>query len=304
MEHNEQLLVGNSPSLNRVREQIAVWAHNPRLPVLITGETGSGKEVVAESLHRATRPTGPWIAVNCADLHSERASVILFGSIRGVFTGVEDNIGAIRAAHGGTIFLDELGEMPLEAQASLLRVLNDRQVRPVGGTQAFPVDVQFVFATHRGLIQQMTAGRFRPDLYYRIAGLLIRVPALRDHADDIPAIAARLEPSVAARLGRSAWRRLQKADWPGNVRQLRTVLYRAGAEHPEGRIGASQLSLNGIAHDAPQANKSSRKTLEEVKADRILEEVAFQSGNVRAASRVLNCSPMTIYRYAKLASLA
>jgi transcriptional regulator with GAF, ATPase, and Fis domain len=203
-------------------------------PVLIEGPTGSGKELVAEALHRlSTRNRKPFVAINCAAIPEALLEAELFGHTRGAFTGaVHGRVGRIESADGGTLFLDEIGEMPLALQSKLLRFVESGELQRVGDNETVKVDVRIVAATHQPLGKHTQDGRFRADLYYRLAVFLIRTPALIDHAQDLSLLVehflekmGREEP--VKRLEASAVAKLRAHDWPGNVRELEHVLERA-----------------------------------------------------------------------------
>ncbi|NDY89796.1 sigma-54-dependent transcriptional regulator [Ideonella livida] len=216
------------------------------LPVLILGESGTGKELLARALHYASpRHAGPFVLENCAAIPDTLLESELFGHKRGAFTGAfEDHVGLFQRAHGGTVFLDEIGETSPAFQVKLLRVLQEGELRPVGSPRAVPVDVRVVAATHRQLEEEVRAGRFREDLYYRIAGVTLQMPALRERPGDVAPIAQRLLQDVGAELGRPGLRLGDDAlaclvayPWPGNIRELRNEIARAialseGAELP------------------------------------------------------------------------
>jgi DNA-binding NtrC family response regulator len=226
-------LVGNAPVMLEVSRRIRLVA--PRsTPVLIEGPTGSGKELVAEALHRLSpRSRKPFVAINCAAIPEALLEAELFGHTRGAFTGaVQGRVGRIESADGGTLFLDEIGEMPLALQAKLLRFVESGELQRVGDNETLKVDVRIVAATHRPLAQHTQDGRFRADLYYRLAVFLIRTPALADHAQDLPPLVdhflermGREEP--LKRVDAGAMSKLAAHDWPGNVRELEHVLERA-----------------------------------------------------------------------------
>jgi DNA-binding NtrC family response regulator len=201
------------------------------LSVLVLGETGTGKEGVARSIHDASlRKKGPFMVVDCASIPPTLAESILFGHEKGAFTGAnERRDGALSEANGGTLFLDELGELPIELQPKLLRALAERQVKRVGGTGVEPIDVRLVAATRRDLSSEMNAGRFRSDLFFRIAQVRLELPALRERVQDLPLlvedICRRIQRAEAAPVVHS-WieRRMASHDWPGNVRELVNVV--------------------------------------------------------------------------------
>jgi DNA-binding NtrC family response regulator len=222
-------LVGSSPKMRRVFGVLEKVAKTP-LSILILGETGTGKEVVARSTHLSSeRKDGPFVVVDCGSIPQTLAESLLFGHEKGSFTGAtERKKGALAEAHGGTLFLDELGELPIDIQPKLLRALAERQVKRVGGSSFEPIDVRVLAATRRDLAAEMNAGRFRSDLYFRIAQVRVELPALRERIDDLPM----LVDEVCKRTGRPDasnvvldWieRRLGSYDWPGNVRELVNV---------------------------------------------------------------------------------
>jgi DNA-binding NtrC family response regulator len=236
-------LVGPSRALQAVREEISRWGPLP-VTVLVQGEPGTGKELVARELHRASGRRGTFVAINCAGVPASLLEAELFGVARGAFTGADrDRPGLVEAAEGGTLFLDEIGEMPLELQGKLLRMLQEREVRRLGATRSRSVDVRFVAATNRDLAAGAAAGSFRPDLFYRLAVAVIIIPPLRERPDDVPAIAGHLVSRLASEFGRpgvrlspAALAALREPAWPGNVRELESVLVRAVASARPGEV--------------------------------------------------------------------
>ncbi|MBQ0931683.1 sigma-54-dependent transcriptional regulator [Ideonella alba] len=223
------------------------------LPVLIGGESGTGKELLARAIHYASpRADGPFVLENCAAIPDTLLESELFGHKRGAFTGAfEDHVGLFQRAHGGTVFLDEIGETSPAFQVKLLRVLQEGELRPVGSTRAVPVDVRVLAASHRRLDEEVRAGRFREDLYYRIAGATLHMPGLRERRGDIQPIAQHLLGQVAQELGRPGMRFgegclrcLVSYDWPGNIRELRNEIARAVALADGDTLGPDCLSLN------------------------------------------------------------
>ncbi|MCC7125516.1 MAG: sigma-54-dependent Fis family transcriptional regulator [Acidobacteria bacterium] len=227
-------MIGDSAVMRRLREQVAMAAPtNGR--VLILGENGTGKELVARAVHQSSRRrAGPFVEVNCAAIPEELIESELFGHARGAFTGaVADKPGRFEQAHGGTIFLDEIGDMSLKTQAKVLRVLQEQVMERVGGTQRIRVDVRVLAATNKDLTVEIREGRFREDLYFRLNVIPIFVPPLRERRDDIPLLAEHFMALMAAEYGRRPKRfapeaiaRLQHYAWPGNVRQLRNTVER------------------------------------------------------------------------------
>jgi DNA-binding NtrC family response regulator len=226
-------LIGTSQLMLEVSRRIRLVA--PRItPVLIEGPTGSGKELVAEGLHRlSSRSRKPFVAINCAAIPEALLEAELFGHTRGAFTGaVQGRVGRIEAADGGTLFLDEIGEMPLSLQSKLLRFVESGELQRVGDNETVKVDVRILAATHQPLGEDAQVGKFRADLYYRLAVFLIRTPALRDHREDLPLLVEHFLQKMGRnmpvkRIDESALDRLQAHDWPGNVRELEHVLERA-----------------------------------------------------------------------------
>jgi PAS domain S-box-containing protein len=228
-------IVGSSPALQRVLSQVTKVAHTDAT-VLILGETGTGKELVARAIHkRSRRAGGAFIRVNCAAIPPSLIASELFGHEKGAFTGaLQRRLGRFEAADGGTIFLDEIGELPAESQVTLLRVLQEREIERVGSSHPIPVDVRVLAATNQDLDAAVERGKFREDLYYRLNVVPIRMPPLRERIEDIPILAEYLVDRYAKQLGkniRSIEKRtlqlLQAYDWPGNVRELQNVIERS-----------------------------------------------------------------------------
>ncbi len=230
-------MVGEHQTMRRLRE-LAVAVGRRECTVLIRGESGTGKELLARQIHLASpRATGPFVPVDCSTLRDSMLESQLFGHVRGAFTGAACNtLGFFRAADGGTIFLDEIGELLPEAQARLLRCLQERAVVPLGTFRAIPVDVRIIAATHRPLAEMVRLNTFRIDLYFRLNVVALEIPPLRNRKEDIPLLAeqflrdmARIYDEPPHKLAAAAMRRLTEYDWPGNVRELRNVLERACA---------------------------------------------------------------------------
>ena len=223
-------LVGKSFAMQQLARRVGRLAPT-EVPVLVFGETGSGKERIARALHDGSlRADGPFIAENCGSFAEGLLASELFGHEAGAFTGaIHQRRGLFEMAHGGTLFLDELGEMPARVQVMLLRVLQEGQLRRVGGESTIAVDVRVVAATHRSLQEQVVEGTFREDLYYRLKGATVQVPPLRERVDDLPGLVAHfLRECKRANLqiSRNAWRALEAYPWPGNVRELRSEVIR------------------------------------------------------------------------------
>jgi len=261
-------LVGSSPKMRRVFGVLEKVANTP-LSILILGETGTGKEVVAKSVHDASdRKSGPFVALDCGSIPASLAESILFGHEKGVFTGAtERKKGALAEAHGGTLFLDELGELPLELQPKLLRVLAERQVKRVGGNTLEPIDVRVLAATRRDLGVEMNAGRFRSDLFFRIAQVRVELPALRERLDDLPLLVAEIckragKPAAATVVEDWIERRLGSYDWPGNVRELVNVAQVAAtlADTPEAIDDVLTLARDSVKGETMRGDGGAAQT--------------------------------------------
>jgi transcriptional regulator with PAS, ATPase and Fis domain len=242
-------MIGQSTQMKAVFDLLTRILHTD-VPILVTGETGTGKELVASALHNfGPRRKGPFVAVNCAAIPASLLESEVFGHVKGSFTGAhKDRKGFAEAANHGTLFLDEIGEMPVEMQAKLLRFLQEGEVRPVGGSHVIHVDVRVVAATNRHLQEQIKLGSFREDLYYRLAVLTLSLPALRERSEDIGLLARFLlvknkeDGLPTAKLSEEALEALAELKWPGNIRQLQNELTRAAAFAKGGVLTASDFS--------------------------------------------------------------
>jgi two-component system response regulator PilR (NtrC family) len=254
-------IIGAAPSMERLREMILRVARS-QAPVHISGESGTGKELVARMIHASgPRAEGSFVPVNCGAIPSELMESEFFGHKRGSFTGaVADKVGLIPSAEGGTLFLDEVADLPLHMQVKLLRVIQEKTVRPIGEQREAPIDVRILSATHKNLTELVAQAKFREDLFYRINVIELRVPPLRERAEDIPELADSIVHKLARRLGidapmvtPAALDVLQNFPFPGNVRELENVLERALALCNEGRIDVSDLQLRAVprAENAP-----------------------------------------------------
>lgn len=272
--------------------------------VLIMGESGTGKELAARAVHRHSgRAGGPFVVVNCGAIPGSLIQSELFGHEKGAFTGaVERKIGSIEAAHGGVLFLDEVADLSLDAQASLLRVLQERVITRVGSRQATPVDVRVIAATHFDLHQAMATGRFREDLYYRLNVIQLRIPPLRERVGDVSLLAqAALGRLLAANkhvrardFTREALAAMNACDWPGNVRELVARVNRAGIMCDNRRIGAADLGLDGLAGDrATTTLGAARASFER---DIVVAKLRENRNNISLTARQLGVSRVTLYR--------
>jgi MYXO-CTERM domain-containing protein len=265
-EQVERERLGLPSAMDPVREIVRQVAEG-ELSVLITGETGVGKELCAEQIHRLSpRATGPFIKFNCSALVESLIESELFGHERGAFTGaLSASPGLLETGDGGTVFLDEIGELPLGVQAKLLRVIEERIVRRVGATAGKKIDVRFVFATNRDLLEEVAAGRFRRDLYYRINGVTIAIPPLRERRTEIAALArafaSRAKPGARIVLGSEVIAALEQHSWPGNVRELRNTIERAVLLSSGGVIRPSHLVLAPPREPARDPLRDSQATM-------------------------------------------
>jgi two-component system response regulator PilR (NtrC family) len=255
-------LIGESQVMRDVRARIAKFARS-QAPIYISGESGTGKELVARSIHElGPRAAGPFVPVNCGAIPSELMESEFFGHKKGSFTGAHaDKEGLFQTAHGGTLFLDEVAELPLHMQVKLLRVIQEKAVRPIGGRGEIPVDVRILSATHKDLARLTQAGRFRQDLYYRINVIELRVPPLREREGDVAVLAQHILKRMAEQAGTpapalqpAALKALTEYDFPGNVRELENVMERAIALCENGLIEPPDLMLETPADHEPDGD--------------------------------------------------
>jgi DNA-binding NtrC family response regulator len=302
-------IVGSGPAMQRVFETIAKVADTD-LTVLVRGESGTGKELVAQALHqRGERKSRPLIAVNCAAINRELVESELFGHERGAFTGANNRrVGRFEAAHQGTIFLDEIGDMPIETQAKVLRVLEERKFERVGGGQTVEVDVRVVAATHRDLEAEVRRGKFRQDLYYRLKVVEIVLPPLRERVADLPSLVERFLTRIAERLGREkkgiegeALALLARHDWPGNVRELRNVIEQAAVLAEGPAIRRSDLPQLTAASSPPAAAASAesfaeakRRSVEDFERGYIQAALRESGGNVSRAAQAMGLARQSL----------
>ena len=298
-------IVGDSPALARVREQIAQVAPTDST-VLILGETGTGKELVARAIHElSARRERPLVRINCAALPRELVESELFGHEKGAFTGaMQQRRGRFELADGGTLLLDEVGELPLEAQAKLLRVLQEREFERVGGTRSLRTDVRMIAATNRDLQAQVARGAFRSDLYYRLNVCPISVPPLRERRGDIPRLLRHFAAKSARKLGRPldgiAAEFIERAsayDWPGNIRELENVVERATIVQQGPVLDGSSLLAAPATPSAVAAARPAGETLEEVERAHILSVLASTRWTIegeRGAARLLGLNASTL----------
>jgi DNA-binding NtrC family response regulator len=294
-------LVGSSLPMRRVAEELARHARS-RQSVLLQGESGTGKDVAARALHALSGRSGEYVPLNVGAFPDSLLDAELFGHRRGAYTGaVSSRAGAFEVAHRGTLFLDEVAELSSSAQVKLLRVVEDGSVRPIGGTHALSVDVRVVSATWAPLETRVAEGRFRVDLFHRLATVTITLPPLRRRKSDIPALCRvlleRLEVDVGEkRVTGSALARLVAYGWPGNVRELSAVLYRAAMTAPGIEISASHLTLPEAEPDAPVPPRAGPE-----RAEQLLEE---HRGNVSGAAKAAGVPRSTFRSWLGRARLA
>ncbi len=299
-------MLGSCPAMQSLFATIQKVAPTD-FTVLVLGETGTGKELVARSLHgRRGHARGPFVALNCAAIPASLLESELFGYERGAFTGaVRDHTGHIERADGGTLFLDEIGEMSPGAQAKLLRVLQDRRVRKLGGTRERQVDVRVVAATHQDLPALVRSRAFRQDLYQRLNEVRLELPPLRDRGDDIDAIAQQQLQRLGAELGRTvtlssgARAALRAHSWPGNVRELENCLRRAAACARDASIDVGDLRLDGV-----EAPRSLAQILELSTAAAIRASLRRHAGNALAAATELGVPMAELQRLAARCGVA
>ncbi len=271
--------------------------------VLIRGESGTGKEVLARAIHRASpRGKGPFIAINCGAIPEQLLESELFGHVKGAFTGAGNSrVGLIQAANGGTLFLDEIGDMPLSLQVKLLRVLQERVVRPVGATHSEPVDVRLLSATHRDLDAAMAQGQFREDLYYRLDVVSLTLPRLEERREDIPLLAAHFVQLIAAKYGKSitgfapdALEALATAAWPGNVRQLYNVVEQSCAltSTPLIPLSLAQRALRVPAMEALSYADAKQR----FERNYLVQLLKLTDGSVADAARIADRNRTEFYR--------
>ncbi|ASU37137.1 sigma-54-dependent Fis family transcriptional regulator [Herbaspirillum sp. meg3] len=298
-------LVSSSEAMRQVFKRIGLAAGSDAT-VLITGETGTGKELVARALHRnSLRSDKPFVAVNCAAIPSDLMESELFGHVKGAFTGaVADRVGRFREAEGGTIFLDEIGDMALPTQAKILRVLQERELTPIGGNQVISVNVRVVAATHRDLPAAVKEGRFREDLWYRLQVVPIILPPLRERFSDVLQLAEHflrlISGDTPKRLTPTAAKLLLAYHWPGNVRELRNAMERAAVLSHGQFIDAEHIGLLTSSGPAPRADidwdGNMADAVSYVEREMIVRALATAAGSRSDAARRLGISRQQLYR--------
>ncbi len=302
-------IVGTSPGIRNIIERIRKAARN-KLTVLILGETGTGKDLIAEAIHkRSDRARKPLLPLNCAGLGESLLESHLFGHVKGAFTGaVADRKGYFEAADGGTLFLDEIGDMPLSMQAKLLRTLERREITPVGSTEIRRVDVRLIAATNVALSKKVEDKSFREDLYYRLNQWVIRVPPLRERREDIPGLALHLLERARVEHGfkcpgfsSEVIELLTKNPWPGNVRELANVIVEAAVEAEGRQIEPHDLPerIRGTRDIVPLSGGLIGLTMAEVERMMIEKTLQITGGNREQAAKRLGIGTRTLYRKLK-----
>jgi transcriptional regulator with PAS, ATPase and Fis domain len=296
--------VCGSPQMQHLCEVIEKLSQQTHR-ILILGESGTGKEMVAQAIHSwGPRAQKPFVPVDCASLTPTLAESELFGHVKGAFTGADSSKrGLLQAANEGTIFLDEIGELPMMLQAKLLRVLQEKEIRPVGSTERIPIHARVIAATNRDVEAGILAGTFRQDLYFRLNVVQIRLPALREHKDDIPLLAAYFldkfsDPLHAVRaISDDALLRLMAYDWPGNVRELENAIECAIALGSDAILQVSDLpaKLQGAAV-YPVPGNNAHMSLEEIERRAIFQALEETGDDKLEAARLLGIGKTTLYR--------
>ena len=300
--HNFKEMIGQSDALAKTKHRIDQVAATDAT-VLVLGETGVGKELIARAIHNlSNRSERPLVKVNCASLPSTLIESELFGHEKGAFTGASaQRVGRFELAHGGTIFLDEIGELPLELQAKLLRVIQEGEIERLGGSRTINIDIRIVAATNRDLTKAVWAGDFRDDLYYRLNVFPVKVPPLRERREDIPQLVAYFVKKFSTKLGKPIDRipenvqdALQRYDWPGNIRELQNVIERAVILAADATLRVDEALETRPA--VPGAGQDAR-TLDQVERDHIvsvLEQTGWRMEGDQGAAVILGLHPNTL----------
>ncbi len=303
-------IVGTSPQIRAVLADLDCVARTA-LPVLIMGETGTGKDLLARRVHeRSDRASGPWVHVDCTILTAGLIESELFGHVRGAFTGASGaRCGRVALADGGTLFLDEIGELPLEQQCKLLRLIQHQEFEPIGSSSTVKVDVRIVAATNRDLPAEVAAGRFRADLFYRLAGFPLSLPPLRERPGDVPALVDYWMRKQLESMNRpfemppdGVVGALQRHSWPGNIRELRSLIERACVRSTGRRMVPADFDLQAVALTAPKVpavvKRTARaRTLREVESEHLQAMLALSGGVIEGrdgAAALLGLSPSTL----------
>lgn len=301
-------IIGNSPQIREAKKQAIMAARN-NSTVLLTGESGTGKELFAQAIHNASsRKDGPFVFINCGAIPRELVASELFGYVEGAFTGARrgGHPGKFELADGGTIFLDEIGDMPLDTQANLLRVLETKEVVRIGSHKVIPVDVRVIAATHKNLQEEVKKGNFRQDLYYRLNVIRIHIPPLRERKEDIREFIDKFIEKYSIQMGKpvkgvdeSYYKALMEYSWPGNVRELQNVIHQSLMLMEGDRLSSLHLTENlnksTLTFKSPEG-PSKIPTLKEMERRLIKEALDYYEGNITRTARALGIGRNTLYR--------
>ncbi len=310
---SQKKIIGQSARMRSVYKMVEKIS-GTMATILINGESGTGKELIAQSIHmQSNRANGPFVAINCGAIPETLLESQLFGHIKGSFTGADrDQPGFCRQAEGGTIFLDEIGETPHAIQVKLLRMLQEREIYPVGSSNSIKVDVRVVAATNRNLEEEVAKGNFRTDLYYRLNVIPLNLPALRDRSDDIPLLVdhflkqtcSEYRGNLGSIIDDATMRALQAYDWPGNVRELENVIERASIIRDDEKIHVKDLPANLCDHSEnqlalPNLTVGGHVTLDDLEKAHILAVLEATEGARKLTSEILGINASTLYRKLK-----
>jgi len=302
--HAERKIIGNSEEMSKVFKMVDRVAATDST-ILVYGESGTGKELIAREIHyRSHRATGPFVSINCGALPKDLLESNLFGHIRGSFTGaIKDQQGLFTVSENGTFFLDEVGEMAPATQVKLLRALQEREIIPVGGTKPIKINVRLIAATNADLEKEVSEGRFRTDLFYRLNVIPISLPPLRARRDDIPLLVdhflSRFAPGTGKKISRDALESLSRYDWPGNVRELENVIERAVILNEGGPLEVTDLPervVQGPNRKGRLVIDTPCLTLEELEREYIVKVLQHTGWQKKRASDILGINPSTLYR--------
>ncbi len=293
-------MIGSSPGMVEIYKTLAQVAPT-EATVLIEGETGTGKELIARMIHRHSRRSDkPFVPVDCGSIPTSLLESELFGALKGAFTGADrDRVGVFEAAHTGTVFLDEIGDIDLNFQAKLLRVLQEKEIRPLGASRAKAIDVRVVAATNKNVRQLVEDGKFREDLWFRLDVVKVELPPLRERSGDLPLLVQKFQDRYNERYAResvttkSGLAALDSYTWPGNVRQLQHMMERLVILAPQGRI--DEAAVREAIADA-EGREAPVETLEDAKAEQIKKVLAAANGNKSKAAKILGIERKTLYR--------
>ena len=313
VDHNHDFdgLIGNSPAIKRVKK-LALRTAGSLSNVLIEGESGTGKELLAQSIHKACRPKGPFVAINCGAITKELLQSELFGYEDGAFTGAKrgGQPGKFELADGGTVFLDEIGEMPMDMQVSLLRCLQERTVTRVGGTRTRNIDVRIIAATNRCLAEEVREGRFREDLFYRLNVIKIRMPSLKERIQDIPVLCQSILSALCDKMGIVGHVKISDEvmecmygyDWPGNVRELQNYLECALIYMENNTIDTDCLPQQ-LIDILSKVSSDTNGSLREYERIAIMEAIVNNRGNIKKSAIELGIARSTLYHKMKKLSI-